>query len=32
MVFDYKEMLKEAIEELGVASKKDLEDLKSKLS
>jgi polyhydroxyalkanoate synthesis regulator phasin len=27
-----KEMLKEAIEELGVATKKDLEDLKSKLS
>ena len=27
-----KEMLKEAIVELGVATKKDLEDLKSKLS
>jgi polyhydroxyalkanoate synthesis regulator phasin len=27
-----KEMLKEAIEELGLATKKDLEDLKSKLS
>lgn len=27
-----KEMFKEAIEELGVATKKDLEDLKSKLS
>jgi polyhydroxyalkanoate synthesis regulator phasin len=27
-----KEMLKEAIEELGVATKKDLEDLRSKLS
>ena len=27
-----KEMLKEAIEELGIATKKDLEDLKSKLS
>jgi polyhydroxyalkanoate synthesis regulator phasin len=27
-----KEMLKEAIEELGLATKKDLEDLRSKLS
>lgn len=27
-----KDMLKEAIEELGVATKKDLEDLRSKLS
>ena len=27
-----KDMLKEAIEELGVATKKDIEDLRSKLS